>query len=91
MLREEDVICLDFSKAFDTVSHDMILTDNLVRSELDRWTTRCVDIWLNCQAQEVVVTGSKSNWQLVRRGVPQGPIMDLIMPWATKWQMRMIL
>lgn len=74
------VICLDFSKAFDTVSCDILLTDNLVRSELDRWTTRWVRVWLNCQAQGVVVNGSKSNWQLVRSGAPQGPIMDLILP-----------
>ncbi|KAK4828142.1 hypothetical protein QYF61_023958 [Mycteria americana] len=91
LLRAEDVICLDFSKPFDTVSHDILLTDNLVRSELDRWATRWVGICLNCQAQGVVVNGSKSNWQLVRSGVPQGPIMDLILPWATKWQMRRIL
>lgn len=59
-LGTEVVNFLDFSKAFDTVSHDSLLTDKLVRSgQMDQ---RWVGVWLNCQVQGVVVNGSKSNW-----------------------------
>lgn len=58
--RAVDVICLDFGKAFDTVSHNMPI-DKLPISLLDRWTTIWVETDLNYQTQRVVVIGSKSH------------------------------
>ena len=43
--RAVDVIYLDFSKAFDTVSHD-ILIQNLRKCGTDEWTVRWVENWL---------------------------------------------
>ncbi|KAF4796230.1 hypothetical protein TURU_086125 [Turdus rufiventris] len=56
-----DVVYLDFIKAFDTVS-DNILLEKLVAHNLDRSTLCWVRNWLDGQAQRVVVNGVASSW-----------------------------
>ena len=56
-----DVVYLDFSKAFDTVS-DRFLLQKLAARGLDRYTLGWVRNWLEGQAQGVVVNGVKSSW-----------------------------
>jgi len=55
-----DAIHLDFSKAFDTVLHSILL-EKLVAHGLDGCNLRWVKIWLHGQAQRVVVKGVKSS------------------------------
>ena len=43
-----DVVCLDFSQAFDTVSHGILL-EKLAAHGLDGCTLRCIKNWLNGQ------------------------------------------
>ncbi|PKU47003.1 rna-directed dna polymerase from mobile element jockey-like [Limosa lapponica baueri] len=73
--RVVDIVYLNFSKAFDMVPHSFLL-EELMHYGLDKWSVRCVGIWLIGPTQNVVVNSPFSNWQSVTRGVPQGSILD---------------
>jgi len=62
-------LTLNFSKAFDTVSHN-ILTGKFRKCGLDEWSVRWTENWLNGRTQRVVICGAESSWRLVTSGVP---------------------
>jgi len=69
--RTARVLLLDYRKAFDIISHQLILnklrTYN-VPDHLVNW----VHAYLSCREQRVRIGSQFSSWQLIRGGVPQG-------------------
>ena len=72
--KEADVIYLDFTKAFDKVSH-LALTRKLslfgITGQLQRWLTS----YLYARNQRVTLQGTYSDWLEISSGVPQGSIL----------------
>jgi len=69
-----DVVYLNFSKAFDTVSHNILL-GKLIKCGLDEWSVRWIENWLNGRAQRVVISNTESSWRPIASGVPQGSVV----------------
>jgi hypothetical protein len=72
--KQTDCLIMDFSKAFDKVSHNL-LTHKLdhygVRGKTNRW----IQNFLAERKQVVVVEGEKSDSINVESGVPQGSVL----------------
>ncbi|CAM4578709.1 unnamed protein product [Lepidochelys olivacea] len=73
-----DVVYLDFSKAFDTVSHDLFI-NKLRKYNLDGATIRWMHNWLENHSQRVVIIGSQSYWKGIMSGIPQGLVLGPVL------------
>ncbi|PKU39469.1 rna-directed dna polymerase from mobile element jockey-like [Limosa lapponica baueri] len=74
----ELLVYLGFSKAFDTVTHSILL-EKLAARGLDGSTLCWVKNWLERWAQRMVVNVVKFSWQLVMSGVPQRLVLTSVL------------
>ena len=70
-----DAIIIDFSKAFDLISHDRILR-KLAASGVDSRVDICVSEFLVGHTQRVRIGGQLSKEVKVKSGVPQGSVLS---------------
>ena len=70
-----DVIYFDFAKAFDSVSHDIILYKLKHQYKIDGLLLKFLQSYLMDRKQCVVIDGHKSSFLGVLSGVPQGSIL----------------
>ena len=70
-----DVIYFDFAKAFDSVSHDLILKKLKHEYKVDGLMLRFIKSYLQGRQQQVVIGGVASSQLKVKSGVPQGSIL----------------
>ena len=71
---QTDVIFLDFSKAFNKVSHKKFL-HQIWYYEINRKTNAWIRAFLGSRSQQVVVNGQSSRSADVLSGVPQGTVL----------------
>ena len=72
---EVDVIYFDFAKAFDTVSHDIILYKLKTQYNIDGTLLKFFVNYLQGRRQRVVIENAESECIDVLSGVPQGSIL----------------
>ena len=76
--KQTDVILLDFSKAFDRLSHEKLINKlhgNDIRGETLSW----IKAFLNSRSQTVVLQEDCSHEVPVTPGVPQGSVLGPIL------------
>jgi hypothetical protein len=72
--KQTDILVLDFSKAFDKVSHPLLLHklhNYGIQRELNSW----IQNFLSNRKQAVVLKGDKSDYVAVESGVPRGSVL----------------
>lgn len=72
-----EVICLDFSKAFDVVPSNTLI-EKWMQYRLGKQIVMWIKSWLNSQVKQAVNSSTKSGWVLVSNGIPHGSAVGQI-------------
>ena len=72
------VIFMDLSKAFDCLTH-RLLTAKLRAYGLSEHACDLIASYLSNRYQRVKIQNSRSDWRVLRKGVPQGSILGLLL------------
>lgn len=68
---EKRAVCLEFSKTFDTTSHNILII-KLRKWGLGKWgTVKWIESWLNGRSQRVKISSTGCSWRPAASGVPQ--------------------
>ena len=67
------VVAMDLSKAFDSIPHGLLLA-KLYAYGLSKEACELIRSYLTDRKQRVKVNSSRSDWQVMIRGIPQGSI-----------------
>jgi hypothetical protein len=73
------VISIDFSKAFDSVPHDILFNKITEKIPINPYVINWMVDFLNNRRQRVKVDGVTSEFLDINRGVPQGTVLGPIM------------
>jgi hypothetical protein len=68
------LVSMDLSKAFDTLSYDLIIS-KLKHYGVDHNTVKLISSYLSNRYQRVKLSDHYSTWQQIEAGVPQGSIL----------------
>ena len=71
---QSDIVIMDFSKAFDKVSHGGLLF-KLSKLRASEEVCEWLKSFLACWTQRVVVDGVASEYETVTSNVPQGSVL----------------
>ena len=69
-----DCLYLDFKKAFDSVSHKLLVY-KLKMYNISESIISWIESFVHNRKQAVQISGTKSKWTVVKSGVPQGSIL----------------
>ena len=69
------LILLDFSKAFQTVDHDILATKLKYSFKFSELALNWIQSYLADRKQSIFSQNATSNWKLVEAGVPQGSVL----------------
>ena len=76
--KQTDIIILDFSKAFDKVSHRHLI-HKLQFYGINKTVTNWINTFLSSRTQRVILDGTTSDQIQVTSGVPQGSVLGPIL------------